>query len=66
VRSAVREPSGSVDLAGPINQLHGVFAGSGGEGAAVRESPDQDPWLGLLKMPALGLFGLVVLAAQRC
>ena len=33
---------------------------------AVREAPDQDSWLGLVKPPALGLFGLVMTSAQTC
>jgi hypothetical protein len=30
----------------------------------VREPPDQDSWLGLVKPPALGLFSLVMPSAQ--
>jgi hypothetical protein len=42
-----------------------VLGGSGGVAASGWDAPDQDARFGLFEMPAFGLFGAVVAAAQR-
>lgn len=42
-----------------------VPGGSGDVGASGRGMPDQDPWFRLLEPPALGLFGAMMVPAQR-